>query len=260
MNRSGVFDLAAPLFDAIDNTLGLALPTWMRVLLYALFAAWLSMWLYARLSPQRRLHAVRRSLRATQRRMLDDDIEFDEVLRRSRRSLGLASAQVWMTLWPTLLIAIPLLFLLSWMSNRFDAQLPASGVAVALCVVPPSMAASLQSSQTDSKPVIDDGGCRQLQWPDAASPIMFSDGRQKLLQLPLAHPVGILHKRQWWNFFLGNPLGYIPVDSGIDEIHIALPGIELVPFGPSWMRGWLPSFLVVMTVVSLWLRWRWKLV
>ena len=59
---------------------------------------------------------------------------------------------------------------------------------------------------------------------------------------------------------VGNPLGYLPADTEVEAIHIGLPPIELLPFGPSWLRGWLPMFLVVMTVSSLWWRWRWKLV
>ncbi len=180
MNERGFFDLPAPLFDAIDRTLALALPDVARVLVYAVIAAWLSMWLYARVSPQRRLHAVRRALRRSQRRMLDDDIEFSELMRRSRHSLCLGGRQVWMILGPSLLVALPLLFLLCWMSNRFDARLPPTGTAISVCTTPSTAIIDVVPAQNAA----DAQGCRSVMWPSPKQPIVLSDTRHTLLQLP----------------------------------------------------------------------------
>jgi hypothetical protein len=257
MNGVGFFDLAAPLFDAIDRTLAQTLPDLARVLLYAALAAWLSMVLYKWVSPQRRLRAVQRMTRRVQRSMLADDIEFDELMRRARRSLVLGSRQIWMTLWPTFLTALPLLFLLSWMSNRFDARLPSAGAPFKLCVLPASAGSLLQSSARLSP--ADDAGCHTLTWPQMLSSEVLSDGQHDLLTLPIEHAIGVIHKRQWWNRLFGNPIGYLPDTSAIDEIQITLPHAELTNFGPQWLRGWLASFLLVMVILSLWLRWHWKL-
>ena len=82
----GFFDLAAPAFDAVDGALAGLLPPFARAVFYAIAAAWLSMWMYRHVSPQRRLRAVRRLTRSAQRRMLDDDIELDELMRRWREA------------------------------------------------------------------------------------------------------------------------------------------------------------------------------
>ena len=259
MNNHGVFDLPAPVFDALDRLLSVALPDLARVLFYAMLAAYLSMWMYARISPQRRLHAVRRLLRSAQRRMLTDDLEFGEMLRRSGSTLLLAGQQVWMTLWPSLLIALPLLFLLSWMSNQFDAVLPQEGASIRLCVTPHSAAADLQSTSMDLA-APDASGCRLQPWPSVHRPLVLRASASDLTTLPLTQPIAIIHKRQWWNFWFGNPLGYLPDHGEVDELSFDLPALELHAFGPGWLRHWLFSFLVTMTVLSLWLRWRWKLV
>ena len=34
---------------------------------------------------------------------------------------------------------------------------------------------------------------------------------------------------------------------------------EIIPFGPVWLRGWLPVFLLGLIVFSLLFKWRWKL-
>lgn len=260
MNDPGLFDLAAPLFDLIDRGLAMLLPTLARVLLYAALAAWLGMWMYARLSPQRRLQRLRRRMRASQRLMLDDDIDFSELLRRSTHSLRLGGAQVWMTLWPSLLVAVPLLFLLSWMSNRFDTVQPVPGAAVSICVVPVSAIAELQASGLHWIDAADNPGCRQLTWPQGDAHGVLLENDHELVAVPLQHPTAVIHQRRWWNRAFGNPLGYLPVGSSIDQIHFDLRPLEILPWGPGWLRGWIAPFLVVMTALSLWLRWRWKLV
>lgn len=260
MSDAGFFDLAAPLLGRIDVVLAIALPALARVLLYAVLAAWLGMWLYARLSPQRRLQALRRRLRASQQRMLDDDIAFGELLRRSGHSLRLGGAQVWMTLWPSLLVAVPLLFLLSWMSNRFDSVHPIPGTIVAVCVEPLAAAANLHARGLEWSKGVDNAGCRPVAWPRSDAGAALVANGVVLIELPLAEPISVIHQRRWWNRAFGNPLGYLPTGGEVDVIRFQLPALQILPFGPDWLRGWIAPFLLVMTVLSLWLRWRWKLV
>ncbi len=260
MSDAGFFDLAAPLLDGIDRLLATALPVLARVLLYAVLAAWLGMWLYARLSRQRRLQALRRRLRASQQQMLVDDIGFGELLRRSGHSLRLGAAQVWMTLWPSLLVALPLLFLLSWMSNQFDAAQPAPDELVSICVEPHAVAAKLQARGVNWMGAPDAAGCRQLRWPKSQPGAALVANDTALIELPLTSAIPVIHQRRWWNRAFGNPLGYLPAGGEIDLIRFQLPTLQILPFGPDWLRGWIAPFLLVMTVLSLWLRWRWKLV
>ncbi len=206
------------------------------------------------------LRALRRRLRASQRLMLDDDIDFTELLRRSTHSLRLGRAQVWMTLWPSLLVAIPLLFLLSWMSNRFDTVQPVPAAAVAIRVIPVSAISELKASGLNWIDAADNAGCRQLTWPQGDAHGVLLENDHKLVAVPLQHPTAVIHQRRWWNRAFGNPLGYLPAGSPIDHIHFGLYPLEILPWGPGWLRGWIAPFLLVMTVLSLWLRWRWKLV
>ena len=44
-----------------------------------------------------------------------------------RRNLALAGKQLGMTFLPAMIASIPVLFILAWMSNAFDARPPAAG-------------------------------------------------------------------------------------------------------------------------------------
>ena len=40
---------------------------------------------------------------------------------------------------------------------------------------------------------------------------------------PLSAPVPTIHKRQWWNALVGNPLGYLPDSSRLEGIELVCP-------------------------------------
>ena len=63
--------------------------------------------------------------------------------------------------------------------------------------------------------------------------------------------LGIVHKRRWWNWLLGNEAGYLPETWTADAVRFALPAREILPFGPSWVRGWTFTYFVSLLVVSL---------
>ena len=77
--------------------------------------------------------------------------------------------------------------------------------------------------------------------------------------LPTAAPVRTVHQREWWNSLIGNPGGYLPQPGDVAVAHIGLPQPTVIPFGPDWLRGWLPMTLIVLVVLSLFLKFHWRL-
>jgi hypothetical protein len=67
----------------------------------------------------------------------------------------------------------------------------------------------------------------------------------------LSAPVPTIHKRQWWNALIGNPLGYLPDSSRLEWIELGLPQREYLPFGPAWLRAWYVVFFGVLLAASL---------
>jgi len=99
-----------------------------------------------------------------------------------------------------------------------------------------------------------------MPWPDAnTTPTLVDEQGNTLMQLPTQRPTSLLHKRQWWNMIIANPSGFIEPESRIEQLVITLPEREIIPFGPDWLRGWLPTFLIVLIVFSLVFKWRWRL-
>jgi hypothetical protein len=175
------------------------------------------------------------------------------------RNLRLALRQIWVTFVPAIIASVPVIFLLVWVSNSFDATLPAPGEPVEVEAFAQDGAA-LPDLQWRGEGVRAQGdGTWTVAWPDAGRHLeLLGEGDEVLLTLPPRAPVGVVHQRRWWNTLLGNPAGYLPPGQ-VDAVEIDLPRREYLPFGPGWLRGWIPFFFAVVIIVSLLLKVLWRL-
>jgi len=248
----GLLDLPAPVFAAIDGALATVfVPAAVRVMLFGAACGWLSMRLYKRLSNQARLLDVRAEIARTQAALARHDGEFGELNQLVLKNLKLTLRQLGMTLRPALLATLPLPFFMAFLSNAF-ALAPPDG-PVRICAEPPQAAAALHWEP--GKPAAD-SGC----WSVALPAAVGDAARMPLAQLPARPQSEFVHKFTWINWLVGNPNDYLPSDAPVDRLTLTLAARELLPFGPVALRGWEPLFFLSMLVVSLWLRWRWRVV
>jgi hypothetical protein len=99
----------------------------------------------------------------------------------------------------------------------------------------------------------------RLSWPDRDEVLVVTEHQMKIVQFPLASPTPVIHKRQWWNWLIGNPLGYLPHNSQMDALEFELPGQQVLNFGPGWMRGWIFTFFMEVLVFSAILKFTLKI-
>jgi hypothetical protein len=257
----GLFDLASPVLARIDGLMSSWLPPLGRLTLWGLLAAFVSMGLYRLTSNQARLAANKEEIVALQRRLKEFDGPFAEAWPLLRRNLALAGHRLWLTLGPALLASLPVIFILAWVSNTFDARFPRVGdpVRIEAVAVDGSPLPPLRW-QGDGDVRTEREGLWTLAWPTAARPLNLVDGDgAALLTLPPAAPVGAVHQRRWWNALVGNPAGYLPGPGPVDAVELDLPHTEFLPFGPAWLRGWMVWFFGVVLAASLLLKFLWRL-
>jgi predicted AlkP superfamily phosphohydrolase/phosphomutase len=257
----GVFDLASPLFTRIDHLMSGWLPDLGRLTFWGLLAAFVTMGLYRLTSNQSRLAANKKEIAALQRSLADYDGPLSGMWPLLGRNFALAGHQLWLALVPGLIASVPVIFILAYVSNAFDARAPAVGDMIEVEAIT-SEGRSLPPLQWrgDGEVREEGDGVWSVAWPPAEGPLelLDSDGTV-LLTLPTAAPVGGVHQRRWWNVLLGNPAGYLPSPGDVDAVELGLPRSEFLPFGPSWVRGWIAYFFGVVIVVSLALKFLWRL-
>jgi hypothetical protein len=241
----GLFDIPAPLFGAIDGLLGF-LPAYARLLLWAAITGALSMFFYWLCSAQEKVEgAKRRAIKGRKEMAAYQGTEFGEMWPLAKESLAASGKHFIVVLVPAVLSSLPALTLIVWVSGQFSYTLPATGTDVAIQSTPAAAAERLQPL------VIKEDG-PAITWPPSDDKFTVSTlDNIELIELPLQAAVPVVHQRKWWNSLIANPNGYLPDDTGIEEIHFELLPIEFIQFGPAWARTWELSYFLLLILVSL---------
>lgn len=250
--NGGFLDLAAPALASLDRAMAPVAPPAIRLVLWGLLAAAFSMALYAALSPQDRLRRVRDEAVEARRALDGHDGSFAEARPLMARMFATSMKQLGLVLAPAVIASLPLLFMLTWLYGAFGYVMPERPDSVVVHTDPRGYSGSLQSSQVASTapaPVV--------QHPS----LVVRDGSGRVVEeRPLNVPVTALHKEQWWNLLIANPLGYLPDDSPLHWVTIDLPRLEVLDVGPWWMRTWEFVFFTTLVAVSLAIKLLFRLV
>ena len=243
----GLLDLPAPLFSSIDKLLAMVMPALLRLIIWGVFAGWISMLLYRLFSNQQKISELKTQNKKQQRLIAEFDGEFAQLMPLIRYSLVLGFRQLGLALGPALLATVPVLFIIVWVSGEFGYQTPAVGDEVLLSAEP--AAGQLHWSAPERIKTSEEGWL--VTWPEKGQSLSLNAGQQTLLVLPLEHDVAVIHKKKWWNILIANPLGYLPKNGNTEVVYINLPEAVIMGLGPGWMRGWMFSFFLSFLLSSV---------
>lgn len=247
---NGLVNLAYPLFDALDRLLGF-LPDAARLALWGALSATAAMALYRRLSGQERIKALQAEARSLRQRMLQTD-DAGEAARLAGANLKLAMRTLGKVTGPAMLSGLPVILVLAWISANFATSAPPVGAPVALTTAPATV--PLRASPAAAN----EPGA--LAWPGPGGTVALADPTGTIYAAPIPHPPPwILHKKRWWNILLGNPAGYLADSAAADIVYLAVPDREVLGLGPGWMRGWAFTYLVSLLIVSLLIKFTFKI-
>ena len=230
----GLLDLPAPLFAGLDGLLSnFASPT-LRLVIWGVIAAVLSMGAYWLLSPQKRIAQAKADAIAARRELDAYDGEFADAWPLIGRVLSAAVRQLGLVTGPAVLASVPVLALLVWLSTAYGYAFPGDA-DIPVRTLPEAGAARAQPVQAPSGPQVE----------------VLDDAGNVVERIALSAPVPTIHKRQWWNALVGNPIGYLPDSSPLESIELGLPQREYLTVGPAWLRAWYVVFLGVLLAASL---------
>lgn len=234
----GLLDILSPVFSLLDEAGASLLPASVRLAIWAAVLAVGTMLLYKVLSPQHRIGVAKREAREARRKLNSFDGEFADAGPLIKNQFVTAFKHIGLVVPGTIVAILPLLCFLVWADNNFDYRMPANSQTPVVTTQPAD--------------ITDVGVAWQAQPPA----VTVTARGQTPKAYELTAPVPVIAKHSSWNWLIGNPLGYLPDNSQVDLVHIALPEREFITVGPSWVRGWLGVFIPVMFIVSL-LMFKW---
>lgn len=240
----GFFDIPSPIFSWFDTVvLSAVLSPMLKLAFWGIVGSVISMGLYVLLSSQEKLSQLKIEVATTRKELNDYDGEFSGAWKLISKSLKLSGKQIGLTLVPAVLASLPVLFLLVWLGTAYNYNLPTAGETVEITISPASEAIQWNANK------IEDGKW-QLTWPIDNKQLIDSKGNN-IITFPMTEAIPILHKWQWWNSLFGNPLGYIPDNSPLEQIDIALPQNEYITIGPDWLHSVEIVFLLFVAICSI---------
>ncbi|WP_119304670.1 hypothetical protein [Dongia deserti] len=228
----GLFNLPEPFFDLVDGSLA-TLPPLLRLILWAIAGAAVSLALYRWLSPQRRIAEAKVAAQEARRRLNAHEGDLETALPLMRQSMKLALRHVGLVFPAALIASLPVLALLVWLDGAYGYQFPENQQAPTIAVEPQTYSAEWQPSRTGGQIALRD------------------DAGAEVTRLTLAQPITRIEKRHWWNLLVGNPAGYLPDNGPIEGVSIGLPERQYLPVGPDWLRSWLTVALSALVIASL---------
>ena len=231
----GLFDLPAPLFSIPTALLSGLLPPAILIVLWGVVGAVVGVELYRLFSPQQRLTVLKTELRSAQEQLSGYDGELAGAWPIMGRLLRLAFSRLALVLPAAILSSLPLLALIVWLDTVYGRSLPAAGQEVTATTPSADFVAHWSGANGDKVPHV----------------IVTDRAGQTVADVALRAPVDRIEKRRWWNLLFGNPVGYLPNQSAIDRIDLALPRQELIDIGPRWLRGWEPIFFAALLLCAI---------
>lgn len=236
--------MALPAFAFVDRALASFLGPVPRLVAWGLLMSLLLMFLYRLISPQQKLALIKQEAATVRRQVAAFDGEFDALTPLISRSLRLSLRQIAWILFPALLASLPLISCLMWMDTTFSYRTPTANEPVHLAVSPSTELISAVPAGALARM----GESWQMEWPQSGVTIVLRDRLgDDIAQLKGVPGNDTIAPHLWWNRFIGNPMGYIPRGSPVEQLHFDLSRLELHGVGPPWARGWeLPFFLTLI--------------
>lgn len=260
MTEFALLDSLNPVLAFVDRLLaGLSIAPVLRIAIFAALGSVASMLLFKKFSNQAALAELKQDIRQVQNDLVRLSQEKGDLGRSVRLNLKLTGRQLWLSFWPAIVASVPILFLLAFTSNQFSAAAPEAGTRVYVTPV------ELQGSPADFewRGVNAQWDARKKAWtfyhPEPGQTAsLFTDGQEQL-SLPTVVPIHVLHKKQWWNFLIANPAGYLHDDARVSSVDINMPTQAIINWGPGWMRGWLFAFMLFLVLFSVAIKILWKI-
>lgn len=244
----GILNIPFPLFEQADRLMSEAVAPVIRLALWALVAALLSMGLYWLFSAKHRIARISAQAAAARRDLARYDGDFAGVWPLTTRVLSISLKHLRLTAGPAVVASLPLIFLLAWLGTAYGHRFAQPGEIVEVAAFPDDA----ELRWTSESQIVMQNGLWRLAWPAPDRKIrLFDAAGRAIAEFPHAAPVAVIHKKRWWNLILGNPAGYIPDDSLVDRIEINLPQTQYLDVGPEWLRSWEATFLTVLVVASV---------
>ena len=247
-----LFDILAPVLSLFDDMIEPFTSVLIRLAFWACIAALISSVVFKKLSNPEKINALKIKLKIMQDQLNQHDGEFAELKDLAINTIKLSLKRMVLTFIPALLASVPIIFLLTYLSNRYELHEPAVNEVVQITINWEKLDANNTVSIFNRDKLIKKQNVNSITWPEKNQVLRLIDNTTDIEVLIFPSAIsGIIHKKKWWNSLIGNPAGYLAEGSSISSIELNYKQQQIISFGPKWLRGWLLLFFFMTLVFSI---------
>ena len=243
MTDSGLMGLPFPVYSAIDSCVSGLLGAPGSMIFWALTCSMAVMFLYRLCSPQTHLKILKQRMREIQAELTADPDDLQAALRLSGKNISIALKRFLLTFLPTCVAILPLLSVTAWINSKYGPSFCEDGTVIQVQAHPEGMHIL---SPTPNGAIM----TNSVAAASGTLTILKETGKP-LLKISGPARASFIARKRWWNWLMGNPMGYLPDDADVEAVVFDFKRQEILPFGPDWMRRWEALFFFCMTIASI---------
>lgn len=233
----------------IDSLLFSANADLLALAMWALVLSAISILIFKLISPQKKLSSNSKKITAIRADLLNDKVKEELIWQEIALMLKLSLLRVLFSIFPTLLAALPIIFMFFSLEKYYGLGAVNPGTEIAVYFR--SSSTSLRLNINGEEVRIKNGGL--VKWPLKGNVRVLLESRELIATFDSFDANPVLGLRRWWHVFMPMPgrNSYLSDNPQVSQVTFDLPMRELIDFGPSWIRVWFVWFFMWLFIFSL---------
>ena len=246
-----------PILKAVDSFLGYVLPAAVRLVLWGAVSGAVVISLYALLSDQEGIRSLKEKSRQLQRNMFAADVDFARYMALAGQNLRVVFRMTGKITVAVIPAFVFVLIVVEWVNMFYSYDVPQEGDV------------SVEVSSAGNNLMFEPAGAFEKHSgkirfvPGAVSSnqdvVIRHEGTVVYAGDPLHPPTRSIKKKNWWNWVLANPAGYVSKSTQVEKIRFGFPRRVFVKWLPPWLGSWELLFFLPLCVVVFWIKFKYKI-
>lgn len=247
-----------PLINIIDSGLALLLPFTIRIFLWGLISGGCAMAIYKITSNQPAITNIKKEIKDLRRKMMKSSMEnSSEYNTLAKNNLFTSIELLKKVTLPAFLSILPVLIFAIWAETFHSYELPENKISISLHTIPTEANIDILPSASKSYDIENN---LLIHSPNSSGNITILINDQIIYSNDIfSVPAPVIKKKKWWNVFIKNEIGYIDSEAAISEIRLGFSKKHLFPGLPKWLAGWELLFFTGVFIITLTLRFVYKI-
>lgn len=243
-----MFSVLFPVFSSADALMSVVLPAVVRICIWGLLGGVLAIGVYALVSNQKAIAALKSEARVLRKKMLDPALDQDVFVSSMKQNLFVSLSLLARVFLPTMVASVPVLLTAIWLAIHYTYALPEGG-EIQVTSLPEHDALFIEAGESKTGAGSNRISINTAEYTGSVS--VRLDDNKIYSGNPFHPPTAIITKKNGWHTLISSESGYLSDDAPIHELHFSVERRAFIKGVPDWVAGWEFTFFVSVFISAL---------